>query len=466
MRARGPGTWLVLAMACLGADLTGCSGSGSAAVAVDASKSSAATSLEAQAYVWGYPLVVTHRTFQTVGGLVGANQLLSSSTLAGPSGIIVAPNDDTLYSIAVLDLRSEPQVLTVPDVTDRYWVYQFLDAWTNSFHYVGTRATAGMGGTFAITGPGWSGTLPAGVQAIASPTPLAFLLGRYLVRSPADATNVVAIQRTLQPLHAVTGAAAPPPPPPSLGAPPGTPQQVGSSGASFFDELGDALAIDAPASPDDEAALASFASIGIGAGLHPAANAMQGGDSAALAALTSGVSTGNAQIQADVSSSGTLIDGWHAYLDIGTYTNDFLLRSAIANFLWGANVPAEAVYAIARGDASGQPLTGARDYVLHFPAGGLPPIGAQGFWSVTMYGPDMFFVTNSIGRYAIGDRTQGLVAGADGSLDLYIQNADPQGQETNWLPAPTGAFVLILRAFLPTPPVLSGTYAYPSVTAM
>src|SRR5262249_19698900 len=137
--------------------------------------------------------------------------------------MVVSPNDDTLYSVAVLDLRSEPMVLTVPDVTDRYWSYQFLDAWTNSFAYIGTRATAGKGGTFVVTPPGWSGNLPAGAQAIASPTPQLVLLGRYLFRDAADVANVVAIPRTLVPLHKLTGGAAPSPPP-SLGDPPGTPQ--------------------------------------------------------------------------------------------------------------------------------------------------------------------------------------------------------------------------------------------------
>src|SRR5262249_27071488 len=98
----------------------------------------------ADALVWGDPAVVTDRPMQQLGGLLGDNQLFNQGALSNAgTRIIVSPNDDTLYSVAVVDLRSEPMVLTVPDVTDRYWVYQFLDAWTTTFHYVGTRATGG-----------------------------------------------------------------------------------------------------------------------------------------------------------------------------------------------------------------------------------------------------------------------------------------------------------------------------------
>jgi hypothetical protein len=95
--------------------------------------------LAAQAYVAGYPLVVSVRTMQRLAGLMGVNRLVWQDRLAGPrSRVIVAPNRDTLYSVAVLDLRSEPMALRLPEVTDRYFSYQLLDAWTESFAYVGT----------------------------------------------------------------------------------------------------------------------------------------------------------------------------------------------------------------------------------------------------------------------------------------------------------------------------------------
>ena len=115
----------------------------------------------------------------------------------------MAPNRDTLYSIAVLDLRAEPMVLTLPEVTDRYFTYQFLDAWTESFAYVGTRATGGRAGTWVITPPGWDGELPAGADRIEATTPQVFLLGRFLVEDEADIANVTAIsgQTSLRPVE-------------------------------------------------------------------------------------------------------------------------------------------------------------------------------------------------------------------------------------------------------------------------
>ena len=150
----------------------------------------------AEAYVAGEPLLTTMRTLQRFGGLIGVNRLFWQQNLTGPSNrIVVAPNRDTLYSIAVLDLRSGPMALTLPEVTDRYFTYQFLDAWTESFAYVGTRATGGEAGTWVVTPPGWEGELPDGARELASSTPLVFLLGRFLVDDAADVANVTALSR-------------------------------------------------------------------------------------------------------------------------------------------------------------------------------------------------------------------------------------------------------------------------------
>lgn len=415
--------------------------------------------LAAEAFVWGYPLVVSERTMQSVALLVGTNTLFHQSALADTKTprLIVSPNQDTLYSVAVVDLRSEPMVLTVPDVLDRYWVFQFLDAWTNSFRYIGTRATSGKGGTFVLAPPGWQGTPPSGAVVITSPTPQLFLLGRYLAKDASDVASVNALTRTLVPLHTLTGDAAPPPPP-ALGHAPGNASDVGTSGdAAFFDELGDALAIDAPTSDSDRAALARYAKLGVGAGSHPS----EAGSSPTLAA---GVTKGLAAIESAANDPASHINGWTVHLDAGVYPDDPLVRAVIARLAWGANVRDEAVYPISLSDASGQPYAGAKPRVVHFDAGALPPVDeARGFWSLTLYGPDRFFVENALHRYAIGDRTPGLVTNADGSLDLFVQSDAPLGHEKNWLPAPPGAYTLMLRLYLPKAAVTDGTYVYPPV---
>ncbi len=111
--------------------------------------------------------------------------------------------------------------------------------------------------------------------------------------------------------------------------------------------------------------------------------------------------------------------------------------------------------------------TGAKKYRMHFPKGQLPPV--HGFWSLTMYDKDYFFVRNPIDRQSISAR-QNLMANADGSVDLYIQHESPGAEkESNWLPAPPDKFILMLRLYWPKqtdPSIIDGTWHIPEVKAV
>ena len=102
--------------------------------------------------------------------------------------------------------------------------------------------------------------------------------------------------------------------------------------------------------------------------------------------------------------------------------------------------------------------------MLRFPKGQLPP--ALGFWSVTMYDADYFFVNNPLNRYSISAR-QNLKSNPDGSTDLYIQKDSPgQDKESNWLPSPSGDFVLMMRLYWPSekkPSIIDGSWKVPAV---
>jgi hypothetical protein len=102
--------------------------------------------------------------------------------------------------------------------------------------------------------------------------------------------------------------------------------------------------------------------------------------------------------------------------------------------------------------------------VVHFGKGQMPP--ARGFWSITMYDADYFFVANPINRYSISER-QHLKANADGSVDLHIQKESPGAdKESNWLPAPAGKFILMMRLYWPdegNPSILDGSWTIPAV---
>ncbi len=168
----------------------------------------------------------------------------------------------------------------------------------------------------------------------------------------------------------------------------------------------------------------------------------------------------SAQIYARIKAK--KVNGWITMSGLGEPSNGMFLRAAQAQlFLGPVNVSQEAMYWWTNTDGLGQALSGVHDYVMHFPAGGLPPNNA--FWSITMGDASNHFVANPINRYNVSDRT-GLTENPDGSVDIYIQNASPAGHESNWLPAPAGNFILWLRVYIPGESILQGKYIVPPVT--
>ncbi|MDI3386235.1 DUF1254 domain-containing protein [Streptomyces sp. B-S-A8] len=428
-----------------------------------------------EAYVWGYPLVLMDRTRRLLThrdhrGSAPVNTLRHRSRLATPRDReIVKPNNDTLYSIAWLDLARGPQLLEVPDVEGRYYSFQFLDAYTNTWAYVGSRTTGARAGRHLVVGPGSDAEAPDGAAVLRSPTNTVWLLGRTLVDGEADvaaATDVMERYR-LTPLRPgdraderagwSTGAVA-------------SPHTIGAAGLAFFDELGRALQADPPPAAD-AALLERFAAVGIGPGRSPSQDAPDGVTRIALeqavtfgAALLEARDSVRGRERSDRTGSGTGTGtgtGWSYDLDIGAYGRNHLLRAIIARHGLGALTAEEAVYATTRRDAAARPLTGEHAYRLHFPADRLPPVSA--FWSLTAYDEENFLVDNKLDRYAIGDRTPGLRYGPDGSLDLYVQHEAPEDGVSNWLPVPPGPFELTLRFYEPRTQMLRGEYVLPPV---
>jgi len=156
----------------------------------------------------------------------------------------------------------------------------------------------------------------------------------------------------------------------------------------------------------------------------------------------------------------TTVNGWSTTLKCGQPGNGILLRAASAKFLPAVNVVEEAAYWTTTIDSTGKTLNGRHDYLLHFPAGELPPNDA--FWSLTITDVVGYMVNNPIDRHSLGDRS-GLVPNADGSIDIYLHSTAPTGHEPNWLPAPAGNFKLMLRAYLPGSAILNGEYHVPPV---
>ena len=428
------------------------------------------------AYIWGFPLVTMERQFNFVTspnispgmGRGPANSISCASELADANFTdVVTPNSDTLYCQTQFDLTNEPVVVVVPPISDRYYSFEFLDAYTNDYAYLGQRASGGTGGTYLIAGPDWNGQVPEGMTKIWTPTNLAWLITRTLVKSPTDVPNVVAIQDKIivKPLSlfqentntsssqlAATQTNAskeiPIGPQPTLIAP---------TGVKIFDEISAAM-VGNPLNPPDPVIITKLATIGIGPGKAPSTEA----NDTIKAALQSGITEGQKIIDAKVAKIGTVVNGWLSNPQLGVYGADYLFRAATAQFGLGANIGQEAFYPGTFTDSQGKPLSGNSSYLIHFEAGQTPPV--DGFWSVSMYNDKQLFVDNPINRYSIGQYTEGLKNNTDGSLDIYIQNASPGAdKESNWLPSPEGSFNMVMRLYLPQPQALNGTWQLPLV---
>ena len=141
-------------------------------------------------------------------------------------------------------------------------------------------------------------------------------------------------------------------------------------------------------------------------------------------------------------------------------------RAVVAAFGWPANQERDAVYPYTEVDSAGQRLTGASRYTLTFPKDATPPV--NGFWSITMYMIDQgwWFVPNPLNKFTVSMRDNPKF-NADGSLTLYFQNESPgTDKEANWLPAPKGDFIPMLRMYWPKdsgPSILNGSWKPPAV---
>lgn len=414
-----------------------------------------ARQLGAQAYVYGLALLDEQRVITNFP----ANTLISVTELSTPAERLVPlPNVDTLYTVARLELAGGPLIVHVPAEHGRYYTLQLLDAYTNSFGYIGRRATGTRAGDYAIVGPGWHGRLPRGTHRIAAPTPTVWLLGRTLVDGTRDLTRVHTIQHEYA-LTTLSGASLP-----RVFLPGSTLHPAAlPTGLAFYDALGAAMAKNPPPRAD-RPLLRRLAAVGVGAGRTPSTERLS---AATRAGLIAGVALGRRQLAAYASRLTTSSERRHRGWLVppaatGRYGTDYRLRAYVAQNALGANVPAEAVYPIAFMDSRLHPLSGRHRYVLHFAAGQLPPVKA--FWSLTMYDASLFLVTNPLDRYAVGDRTPGLRRNRDGSLDILIQHRPPRSRRGNWLPAPSGRFVLALRLYEPRASVIRGTWPLPTLT--
>jgi len=420
------------------------------------------------AYLYGFPIVDMlqnmYRETQRVSGAppsaprAAINQFYRFRERVTPTtaGTLRAPNSDTLYLSGWFDLRDEPMIIRAPDTVGRYYTLAITDFYSEVQH-VGRRTTGTAAQDFALVGPAFKGEVPAGVREIRLPTHQAWVLGRVLVKGANDLT---AARSVLQGFHVIPlarwqrGERVMPPTAEFESVEPWQPTET----PEFFAVLNWWLR-DNPRVGGEEALLAQFDAVGFG----PArAFDLSRSSEATRRGLQRAIDDARAMLRA--ASQRPMPDirnGWIFPLTLGRYGHDYLMRATVA-FGGYANLPEETVYAALTGDSRGQPLRGEQDYLLHFPAGARPPVGA--FWSLSAYqAKDFSLMPNAMERYSIGDHSEGFRMAADGSFTVRIARDPPRDRRENWLPVGEGPYYLILRLYEPGPSVLDGRYAPPQL---
>lgn len=374
------------------------------------------------------------------------------------------------------------------------------------FQAPGKRTTGTQAQKYLITGPGWKGKVPEGMNQYQSPTSLVWLLGRiYCTGTPEDYKAVHAIQDqvSIVPLSAYGKPYLPPPfkVDPNIDMHTAVRDQVHKLDAvAYFNLLAKLLKDNPPVTADatmaakmkqigeiklpvtadepmapsmkqidkgnppvttDEPMVARMKQIGIVASMIFDISKL---DPAVIQAIEDVPKKAQEKIMGQFKKASVLENGWTFSTRTGIYGTDYLQRAFITAIGLGANRPQDAVYPTSEADADGQPYDGANQYVMHFSMGQMPPVNA--FWSLTMYNSHYFFVDNPLNRYTLGSRND-FALNADGSVDLYIQADNPgPDKEANWLPAPKGRFVLMLRMYWPKatfPSIIDGTWMIPPV---
>lgn len=443
-------------------------------------KAEEAKSAAIDAYVYAYPLVTMEYTRRVLTNVAepGASRAPMGqwaklrSYPAVDDHAVTAPNADTYYTLIWVDVSKEPWIIQAPDMHGRYFLLPILDGWTNVFADPGARTTGTKAQTFAITGPGWTGTLPKGVTEYKSSTGMVWLLGRiYCTGTPEDSKEVHALQDQMVavPLSSYGKTYTPPKSTvdSTVDMKTAVRDQVNAlDGAAYFKLFAELLKTNPPVAADSPM-VATLAKLGIVPGQSFDASKL---DASTAKVIADAVKSAQDKISAYEKESvltgdSKLENGWVFPKTVGVYGTSYRMRAMITWYGLGANRPQDAVYPTSLGPGAVEKYSGAKKYVVHFAKGQMPP--AKGFWSITMYDSSYFFVPNPVNRYTVSSRSK-FTANADGSIDLYVQNESPgKAKENNWLPAPKDRFLLMMRLYWPSespPSILDGSWKPPEAT--
>lgn len=431
------------------------------------------------AYIYGYALMTSDVTEKAFINTTAPNPETFQAPLnqfvnipkypAADYKGVTAPNADTLYSAAFLDVSKEPIILSYPDMHGRYFLFPIYSQWTNVLAAPGKRTLGTGAQTVAVIGPGWQGTLPSGItQKVKSPTNSVFIIGRvYADGTPEDYAAVNAAQKEfkLVPLSSYGKPYTPPAGTVDAKAP-SVKEKVrdiisAMDTQTYFNTMAMSMATNPPVLPQDAHIVSEMAKIGLAPGKPFDLSKLP----PAIQSVLADVGTAASEQIAGVQKTGNkVVNGWLLTSGTGDYGTNYLWRAGMANYGWGANLTKDAFYPSTKVDSEGKPLVGSNTYVIHFAKGKTPP--AEGFWSITMYDGSYFFYPNPLNKLTVSMRDH-PVFNPDGSLDLYFSHDKPaNAPQANWLPAPSDQFILLMRLYWPketSPSILDGTWSPPPV---
>lgn len=376
---------------------------------------------------------------------------------------VACANQDVVYGIGALALDISPVVIQVPDFADRFWVYQIVDLRTDSFVQMGKMYNT-TPGFYLLVGPDWQGEMPRGITRVFRSATNTGIVGPRIAQSD-DPQDKKAVQGPLKqvlmyPLAQYDGEMKSV----DWGQLPRIPMKTTSKGEAkwvvpdtFFDVLAAVLADGAPL-PGEEARYAQVRAVLQAAQQQPA--------------LKEAMIQAAAEVEEQVIApllqfrnyGQQLAHHWSTISNESAFGTDYFTRTAVARSNILVNSPYETKYYYQDLDAKGGRLNGTNRYRITFVKDQTPP--CHGFWSLTLYDEEHFFVPNEIGRYSVGTKNKDLHFDEDGSLTIHIQPHAPSAarQRANWLPSPKdGDFTLYIRAYWPKAAVLDGSWTPPRV---
>jgi hypothetical protein len=423
-----------------------------------------------EAYTFGFPFVANYRVF--IDRLLTKHPLMMGADFnefAHMKSLIPAEmpdtaQQDTVYSVGVIDLTREPIVISVPEVADgQAYMLQMGDTSTETLPYISTVTTNNEAGNYVLVGPDYQGLIEAehfdGV--ITTRGQFIMMLGRTIVFDPDDLSPIFDIQDglTMQPLSEFLGKEAP-----------AKPEAINfiawdekaASGLGVFSYIN--MGLDwHPAATFENEMMARFAKIGVVPG-QPFST--EGLSPEIVTAMKAGIEEADQEMEKLAQDFTEDFNGWNwtGSEDLSRFGTDYNLRAAIALRNIYPNDPAHAAYGQTFRDSSGEQLVGSTGYTVTFDADELPPV--NWFWSLTVYDAATgAMYPNPLERVNVSDRTKGLNYGEDGSLTIYIQHDEPTHpeQRANWLPTPSDNIYLVLRLYAPKEAAINGEWQIPLV---